>query len=198
MKKIDLQDKLIIENGEAKIKNNELVFIIKKNFLYVFIPVVLCIAILLFFIVDTMTIYAKLLFILPWILMILYYKFYYLKITIRDYNEYVLIINDKRISYYANNDYIDLPLNLVNSIEDKSFYYEYTEDNGRFRHGWQNRLEITISNANLYLENLDKKHKLFFKINKYDNTAIMNIYGLNINHDNHIKLVEFIQNLITG
>ena len=80
----------------------------------------------------------------------------------KNFNKDLLIIKNDILSYYIENlGYIDIPLNLISLIEDKSEYDTYSHGHG----GWYHKIILYFNHFDTYYKSLDDKFKLYFKFN---------------------------------
>lgn len=197
MKKINLYNKLVINNDEIVIKHSKLKFSVQKIIFYILIIFAIVYSLVLFLVVKEITI-TTILIVLFMISVVLLYKFYYLKIVTRDFDKDLLIVKNGILSYYKEElvGYLDIPLNLIFLLEDKSYFSENPNNMGSGI--WRHKVVLHFYNFKNYYNNLEDKCKHYFDFDKNNNTICLTIDGLGLSHETHNDFIAFIKNNLQG
>lgn len=171
---------------EMVVLENDIIVKFKRFFIYII--VIFCFVASTVIITSTKSLFSYILIPIS-ILLLIYYKFVYLKTVSRE--EYVLRVSNQEIIYANPEVTYKIPLTSIQDIEDKSFYYDFP---GRGNNGWNHSFNLLISKEASYYKTRNNKEELIIS---QDSTRLVSIYSLNLKHSDNQKVFNYIQKKLT-
>lgn len=186
---IYLYDELKINQKEAIVFPNQTIEKIRK---YSFYPIIIFLIFLSYMVIkyDNIGIFRYI--VIPFCILIIICLKYNIKSNEHLLKTYKFKVDKNSINYYCQNDskLTRIPIERIISIEDKSVYYDFR---GRGNSGWDHSFKIKILRGKEFLDNINKKTTLIYEYFEDDNYVELEIYDLDLEHEDYLKLIHYIK-----